>query len=424
MSSSSLSGLTSRAADFESGIDMDAGRSRVLPALRISMDERFAAFAKLGVDLWVSPIDSPPSPVHGLDLVAIQGSDSDWDIQSSNLVRRLEGSPSEKGTLLWDAQHHYPATFLVRTREGGMGVLQILGHAGAGWNIRYKMLRAARSAADAAPGLGLREVVMSLDTAQLSVSGWKVSEVLSALRENGILDSVDANQVEALGAMKIAQGNGSAVRLSDVARIEVRDVKSPHLAGGMGPLTRTTPDGRTEIFLLVTGERVAWGKPSNGLQCRLLPAMQQAEPSNGDIFSESNRLLYVTYELRNVSNGAITFLPWCCPIEGVRSSGVFRIQDQKGELIEYRGVCADRMATAKSFITIEPGQTLTNRVALPYDFSKPGVYHLAATKTDSPGIFEDYYGKGSSLSASNPYHVWTGTLVSNEARIEILPARE
>nr|MDA3857583.1 carboxypeptidase-like regulatory domain-containing protein [Roseovarius sp.] len=117
-----------------------------------------------------------------------------------------------------------------------------------------------------------------------------------------------------------------------------------------------------------------WGEVSNGLQCRLLPAEQVTELAAGDFSKQS---VFVTYELRNVSDKAIKFLPWYCPLEGVSGGDVFSVLDEEGNKPAYLGKNADRMPPTKaSFITIDPGQTVTNRVELSYDFSKPGTYRV------------------------------------------------
>lgn len=75
-------------------------------------------------------------------------------------------------------------------------------------------------------------------------------------------------------------------------------------------------------------------------------------------------------------------------------------------------------------MTIEAGQTVTNRVELPYDFSKPGTYRISAPLSQpSPGNLRFYYGDDSPDIAKNPDHVWTGTLESNEITVEIVPAQ-
>ena len=144
--------------DFQSGIDIDAGLVRKLPD-NPQIDRKSkpweAWLAEIGTDLWVSPIDSPPMPVHGLDMAAVRTADGDWDIQPADLVRRLDGVAMKASTLLMDDKARYPATFLVRTREGGLGVLQILGYNNAvptGWNVRYKMLGRSRAAGRAGAG--------------------------------------------------------------------------------------------------------------------------------------------------------------------------------------------------------------------------------------------------------------------------------
>ncbi|MBN2684009.1 MAG: HEAT repeat domain-containing protein [Pontiellaceae bacterium] len=160
-----------------------------------------------------------------------------------------------------------------------------------------------------------------------------------------------------------------------------------------------------------------WGEVSNGLQCRLLPLEQELEPS------DDGSSVYVTYELRNVGDYAVTFLPWYCPLEGVAGGNVFSILDEDGSQAAYLGKYLERMTpTKESFITIAPGQTVTNRVALPYDFTKPGTYRILAVRPDLANAAQFYYDNDASAIAANPDHVWTGKLVSNEVEVKVFSA--
>lgn len=167
----------------------------------------------------------------------------------------------------------------------------------------------------------------------------------------------------------------------------------------------------------------AWGKLSNGLQCRLLPARQTAPPSTGDLLRDIS--VYVTYELRNVGSKPVKFLPWYCPPDWGSSN--FHVVDQDGNSAPYVGLLAKRfLPTAERYITIQPGQTLSNRVEMQYDFSKPGSYRIAAVKTE-PGptfLLQNYYGGVPSKMAENPDNVWIGELESNEVQANIVPGSE
>ncbi|NLX24438.1 MAG: hypothetical protein GXY61_00540 [Lentisphaerae bacterium] len=166
-----------------------------------------------------------------------------------------------------------------------------------------------------------------------------------------------------------------------------------------------------------------WSKSSNGLQCRLGPVTQEAKPWNGNI---RDLPISVTYELRNVGDVPVRFLPWFTPLETPLLSNVFHVENATGEGTGYVGILAKRMPpTREAFITIEAGQTVTNRVDLPYDFSNPGTYRISAPLSQpSPGNLHFYYGEDSPDIALNPDHVWTGTLESNEITVEIVPTRQ
>ena len=143
-----------------SGVDMDAGLVRVLPD-DPKIDPKVKPWedrlAEAGVDLWMYEGDSPPMPVRGMNLASVRGDNRDWDITAEELARRLEGVKNQTTTMLMADKGKYPATFLVRTREGGLGVLQVLGYSNTrfgGWAVRYKMLRSSRPATKPASRAG------------------------------------------------------------------------------------------------------------------------------------------------------------------------------------------------------------------------------------------------------------------------------
>jgi hypothetical protein len=157
---------------------------------------------------------------------------------------------------------------------------------------------------------------------------------------------------------------------------------------------------------------IPWGKVSNGLQCRLLPAVQKVEPSTGGF---RDVMVYVTFELRNVSCRPISFLPWYTPLEDLASGSTFHIVDEQGNALPYFGVNGSRVPPSdQSFMTILPRTTLSHRVGLTYNFSNPGIYRISTSHINqgSDNLYY-YYGADSPDIAKNPDNVWTGELDSN-----------
>ncbi len=78
------------------------------------------------------------------NMLKIMPDKNGWDITATNLVKRIETVPSaeNKATRLADKRDEVPKTFLFQTREGRIGVLQILGFTKTpnGVKIRHKMI--------------------------------------------------------------------------------------------------------------------------------------------------------------------------------------------------------------------------------------------------------------------------------------------
>jgi len=169
--------------------------------------------------------------------------------------------------------------------------------------------------------------------------------------------------------------------------------------------------------------KTAWGPASGGLQCRLLPLEQTVEVAEGT--EPENIEVYVTYELRNVGDGPVTFLPWHTPLEGDLGK-IFRVLGSDGAEVDFWGEQAQRLpATKKQFIRIDPGQVLLRRLHLPYDFTERGLYQVsfATTRTGVPtgtSYIAGYYGGDAEKAKQNPDNVWTGTLQSNTVTVNVV----
>jgi hypothetical protein len=97
-----------------------------------------------GVDV-TAPAGSSPSLIsRGGEFIALPVQTSLWDSASAQEIERLiaEARPERK-TAVMRSDGELPATFVFRTREGGMGILQITGltENPRGVKIRYKLVR-------------------------------------------------------------------------------------------------------------------------------------------------------------------------------------------------------------------------------------------------------------------------------------------
>ncbi len=174
-------------------------------------------------------------------------------------------------------------------------------------------------------------------------------------------------------------------------------------------------------------EEPAWGEVSNGLQCRLLPETQTVEVTEEE--KPQDIELYIRYELRNVGDRVVRFLPWDTPLKQRMSESYLKVIDPDGQPARYRGRRAERMPPRKdNYLSIAPGQTLTNCIRLTYDFTKLGEYQVSITTTRKPVPDPEilfYYGGVAEEAKKNPDNLWTGTLKSNTINVNIVrPGQE
>ncbi len=152
-------------------IDFDRGKVGTAPAeLKREGDE--AAFVKWmaanGYDAVRDTNGKTPGGLIGFDMVARIRGDHEWDAKFSHITRDLSGGDPESPVVM--APQALPATYFIRTREGGTGILQFvrLESRPRGLRIRVKMLgvdpTAARRATSErkAPGV-IRHVSAFLD---------------------------------------------------------------------------------------------------------------------------------------------------------------------------------------------------------------------------------------------------------------------
>jgi hypothetical protein len=169
-----------RESPLDSTIDLDSGKLFSTPKDLLPKPGEAPASKKQAGEAWVrangvdaggrvsvgeTPPTLPPGmPPHttlipvpqiglgGLDMFATHTDTSSWDritpveMQSRLAQARLEyrGPPNAKGDMTTSGE--FPATFLFETREGGMGVLQIVGFTEKpkAVKIRYKLMQKAK----------------------------------------------------------------------------------------------------------------------------------------------------------------------------------------------------------------------------------------------------------------------------------------
>ena len=160
-----------------------------------------------------------------------------------------------------------------------------------------------------------------------------------------------------------------------------------------------------------------WGAAVGGLQCRLRILTPTVEPHRAS-FTKDHRA-FVVYELRNVSDKPIRLIPWHTPMTRMFATDfhVVRADGEKALYVGKHGSPAP--ATPESFLAIGPGQTLTHRAGLSYDFRTPGVYKVSTSKRAYKRELEWFYRKQADKIENNPDRVWTGTLTSNTVTLTV-----
>jgi len=161
---------------------------------------------------------------------------------------------------------------------------------------------------------------------------------------------------------------------------------------------------------------VPWGDASGGLQCRLLPGRQAVGVAAGTKPEET--VVEALYELRNVGEQPVKFLKRGTPLEGGAFDSIFSVYGPQGRFARFIQPKAERTPYRREdFITIKPGETLSQRVRLPHDFTAPGRYdvqicHPKWLRPESSPL-RLYYGSDTEAAKLNPANVWAGQLISN-----------
>ncbi len=200
-------------------------------------------------------------------------------------------------------------------------------------------------------------------------------------------------------------------------------LRSPQTKGGSfynGPLEEEKR--LLELVRRVYFAEADWGKPSGGLQCRLLPTKQTVTVKPDQEADDTP--MFMTFELREVGGHGVRLLPWYTPLEGI-GYPMFEVIGPDGEEVKYDGPRVDRPpATPRDYIKIPRRVKLTRRFRLPYDLTKPGP-HRVTFRMQLPTKPDDWYYEGDLERAKeNPDNVWSGELVSNNVTVHIAQAAE
>ncbi|MHC4521000.1 MAG: hypothetical protein ACYTAS_20600, partial [Planctomycetota bacterium] len=154
-------------------------------------------------------------------------------------------------------------------------------------------------------------------------------------------------------------------------------------------------------------DRVPWGEPSDGLQCRLTPAVQELVVQPDD--DPTKRAVELVFQMRNVGDRAIRVDPMNGPLAHWRGGLVWVDPSGKTRHWALHLPEGDPPRAGRS-VTILPGQTVVSRVVATDCFHRHGTYQVS---------FSD---RGSSWRALNPGP--KTTLTSNTVRVRIVPARD
>jgi serine/threonine protein kinase/Flp pilus assembly protein TadD len=127
-----------RGVHAKSTIDLDSGIIYATP-LTVQGGESLEEWMKdTGVDA-VGMSSQETLGLGGFDMIAIPADKAQWEISTEELQKTL--SQGKPGMAQMSGKGELPATYLFKTREGGLGVLQIVGFSEnpAGVKFRYKL---------------------------------------------------------------------------------------------------------------------------------------------------------------------------------------------------------------------------------------------------------------------------------------------
>ena len=130
-------------------LDLDTGKFVTIQLLATSTNlgqarqQEAGLFARAGADVaGMSPKVSDVGGLMGLNLVAVPILPDSWESASVQWVRDAVSSFKAGSITPLSGKGKLPATYVFKTREGGMGLLQILGFTDqpSGVRIRYRLV--------------------------------------------------------------------------------------------------------------------------------------------------------------------------------------------------------------------------------------------------------------------------------------------
>lgn len=128
-------------------IDLDSGQLFSVPTDRKARQSPFDWMAEKGIDAGAETSKRAPG-LWGAQMIVIPIANGQWDSGTEALHGELrEGKPGTPAVM--SALGGLPRTYMFATREGGMGVLQIVGliEKPQGIKIRYKLVQTAKARA-------------------------------------------------------------------------------------------------------------------------------------------------------------------------------------------------------------------------------------------------------------------------------------
>ncbi|MHB8520611.1 MAG: protein kinase domain-containing protein [Limisphaerales bacterium] len=228
--------------------DLDSGNpvawSNAMPPGSVVSDEEIEAWkAWAGADIAAGP---DLRSLGGSEMVALPVTGEQWvGMTPSALQGLLSGARLERRVTL-NGESGEPATYAIKTREGGMGLLQILGMSRnpRGTKIRYKLVQQA-SQGGAGPTAPARTnaAPMTGNVAalrlKLQFAEQEIKEV-EKRREVGMATSSDYEKAKGTRDIASAELLGDATEVARIrlrlAELELKEVENTHRVGVATPL--------------------------------------------------------------------------------------------------------------------------------------------------------------------------------------------
>ena len=216
-------------------IDFDSGRVLTPPDLE-SVEQWVDWARKNGVEGVGSVGKNDVSGIMCMDTVVVPAQGREWDTFSVREVQRMlvgaDYEPEGARAVMNAAGKDLPATFVFMTREGGMGILQIVGFTEdpKAVKIRYKMVQQAPGNQIEKPG---GEEPPSGDVREGASFGPVIERVVNHTGENCLID-LDSGKLCTLPAEVAQEGSKAAIGWSEKQGIDAGGGMQPEIMGLIG----------------------------------------------------------------------------------------------------------------------------------------------------------------------------------------------